>query len=222
MQSAEKTEDKRGERYTGKRMHGKDTLETAREGSRDDGPVGKVDSSAKVRTIRWNFDGKNGVRFVRLLFRRDSFAVKMSPWIRINGSLNRRVLDKYLGTILLHCIENTGVTLFNLCTRFYYLTPVHIKEIVDHLESLGCLRTSAFVKRAKVLLFSTYQPTEIGTICADFRLQPYKLIEALSTVFAGPASELNGFGEIMIEPTIDAVTRMSVFIGDKKYNDDFI
>lgn len=33
---------------------------------------------------------------------------------------------------------------------------------------------------------------------------------------------MNEFEEIMIEPTIDAVTKMSTFIGDKKYKDDFI
>lgn len=54
----------------------------------------------------------------------------MAPWIRVNGSVNRRVFDKYAGTILLHCIENVGTTLFSLCTRFHYLLPVHVFEIV--------------------------------------------------------------------------------------------
>lgn len=55
----------------------------------------------------------------------------MAPWIRVNGSVNRRVLDKYAGTILLHCIENVGLTLFTLCTRFHYLLPIHVHEIVQ-------------------------------------------------------------------------------------------
>lgn len=55
----------------------------------------------------------------------------MAPWIRVNGSLNRRVLDKYLGTILLHCIENAGITMYKLCTRFYFLLPVHVRELVQ-------------------------------------------------------------------------------------------
>lgn len=55
----------------------------------------------------------------------------MAPWIRVNGSINRRVIDKYAGTILLHCIENFGLTLFTLCTRFHYLLPIHVHEIVQ-------------------------------------------------------------------------------------------
>lgn len=55
----------------------------------------------------------------------------MAPWIRVNGSLNRRVLDKYLGTILLYCVENPGLTIYKLCTRFYFLTPVHVRELVQ-------------------------------------------------------------------------------------------
>lgn len=55
----------------------------------------------------------------------------MSPWIRVNGSVNRRVLDKYAGTVLLHCIENVGATLFSLCTRFHYLFPVHVQELIQ-------------------------------------------------------------------------------------------
>lgn len=64
-------------------------------------------------------------------FRRKTFPLKMAPWIRVNGSVNRRVLDKYAGTILLHCIENFGLTLFTLCTRFHYLLPIHVHEIVQ-------------------------------------------------------------------------------------------
>lgn len=94
---------------------------------------------------------------------REVFAVKMAPWIRINGSLNRRVIDKYLGTILLYCIENTGLKLFNLCTRFYYLTPVQIKDLVDCLEYLGCIKTTSFTEKRKVSLFSSYETEIIGS-----------------------------------------------------------
>lgn len=61
---------------------------------------------------------------------RKTFPLKIAPWIRVNGSVNRRVLDKYAGTILLYCIENVGLTLFSLCTRFHYLLPIHVHEIV--------------------------------------------------------------------------------------------
>lgn len=41
-------------------------------------------------------------------------------------------------------------------------------------------------------------------------------------VISGPATDLDDFRDIVIEPTIDAVTKMSIFIGNKKYKEDFI
>lgn len=37
-----------------------------------------------------------------------------------------------------------------------------------------------------------------------------------------PATDLDDFKNIFIEPTIDAVSKMSVFLGDRKYKEDFI
>lgn len=37
-----------------------------------------------------------------------------------------------------------------------------------------------------------------------------------------PATDLDDFKSIVIEPTLDAVSKMSIFIGDRKYKDDFI
>lgn len=67
----------------------------------------------------------------RSIHYRKTFPLKIAPWIRVNGSVNRRVLDKYAGTILLYCIENAGLTLFTLCTRFHYLSPIHVYEIIQ-------------------------------------------------------------------------------------------
>ncbi|XP_031625024.1 general transcription factor 3C polypeptide 1 [Contarinia nasturtii] len=128
-----------------------------------------------------------------------TFPLKMAPWIRVNGSVNRRVIDKYAGTILLHCIEHVGLTLFTLCTRFHYLLPIHVHEIVQYLEEFGCITKTTMTKRKKVTLFSKYQ-----------------------SVSTGPATDLDDFKDIVIEPTIDAVVKMSIFIGNKKYKEDFI
>lgn len=62
---------------------------------------------------------------------RKTFALKLAPWIRINGSLNRRVLDKWMATILLYCIENAGLTVSKLCVRFNFLLPVHIRDLLE-------------------------------------------------------------------------------------------
>lgn len=148
----------------------------------------------------------------------------MTPWIRINGSLNRRVLDKYMGTILLYCIENVGLTLFQLCTRFHYLPPMHIKELIEYLENFGCVTTTTFAKPT-CSLFSTYESSEIR----EYLIQAIDGLKvdnvANVNIFlsiTGPATDLDEFEDIIIEPSVDAVTRMAVFIGDKKYKEDFI
>lgn len=112
-----------------------------------------------------------------------TFALKLAPWIRINGSLNRRVLDKYMGTILLYCIENVGLTLFQLCTRFHYLPPVHIKELVQCLEDFGCVTTTTFTKPV-ASLFSTYESSEIRecSVLVHFYLVSGHFIFSLSVL----------------------------------------
>lgn len=47
------------------------------------------------------------------------------------------------------------------------------------------------------------------------------LISPLRSVL-GPATDLDDFRDIVIEPTIDAFSKMSIFIGNKKYKEDFI
>lgn len=37
-----------------------------------------------------------------------------------------------------------------------------------------------------------------------------------------PATDLDDFKSIVIEPTIDAISKMAIFIGDRKYKEDFI
>lgn len=153
-----------------------------------------------------------------IFFFRKTFPLKIAPWIRVNGSINRRVLDKYAGTILLHCIENAGLTLFTLCTRFHYLLPIHVHEVVEvsssaksnvhtkvlnfifqYLEVFECITKTAIPKQKPVTLFSKYESFDIGA-----------------------ATILDDFKNIIIEPNIDAVTKMSIFIGRKKYKEDFI
>lgn len=77
----------------------------------------------------------------------------MAPWIRVNGSINRRVLDKYAGTVLMHCIENAGLTLFTLCTRFHYLLPIHVHELIEVKFDFA---PNSIVEDLKILLFAVF------------------------------------------------------------------
>lgn len=93
--------------------------------------------------------------------------------------------------------------------------------VVQYLEEFECVRTIAIAKRKPVTLFSTYEDLKLGMY---FSHHVVKMLIAKVFCFssAETATELDAIENIIIEPYIDAVTKMSVFIGDKKYKEDFI
>lgn len=78
-------------------------------------------------------------------------------------------------------------------------------------------------KRKPVTLFSKYESVKLGKkilkLIEHFMNQLF--IFPLRSVL-GPATDLDDFRDIVIEPTIDAFSKMSIFIGNKKYKEDFI
>lgn len=80
-------------------------------------------------------------------------------------------------------------------------------------------------KQKPVTLFSTYESTSIGKMNLNVQFYTYddvKSIYITKLLCIGPATDLDDFKYVMIEPTIDAVSKVSVFIGNKKYKEDFI
>jgi len=58
--------------------------------------------------------------------------VAIRPWIRVDGSINRRALDRYLGSALIFIISWPGCTLANLASRITpALQPCHVLELVQ-------------------------------------------------------------------------------------------
>lgn len=56
----------------------------------------------------------------------------MKPWIKIDGKLNRRVLDRLLGAVLSHVMLKPGCTIFHLTQRFHpAIQPLQIRELVE-------------------------------------------------------------------------------------------
>ncbi|CAA9998224.1 unnamed protein product, partial [Nesidiocoris tenuis] len=57
--------------------------------------------------------------------------VCIRPWIRIDGTLNRLVLDRALGSVLGHCLSSAGIFIKKLQDRFTpALQPAHTYELV--------------------------------------------------------------------------------------------
>ncbi|XP_022220098.2 general transcription factor 3C polypeptide 1 [Drosophila obscura] len=129
----------------------------------------------------------------------DAIVMRPQPWIRLNASLNRRVLDRWLGAVLSECISRIGCTVHSLFLRFPYLVPVDLMFLLELLADLGCLHL--------------------------MELQTHKVhVETTQDEQCGeqPVTEL-------YEPTLtyiiahgDAIGRLTSFIGRKKYSTEFI
>ena len=58
------------------------------------------------------------------------------PWIRVNGTLNRRVLDRWLSVVLSTICDKPGVTLQCLQAKFSCVQPFDIRYLVEVSFSL--------------------------------------------------------------------------------------
>ncbi|CRL02354.1 CLUMA_CG015427, isoform A [Clunio marinus] len=126
------------------------------------------------------------------------FFLHSFPWIRVNGTLNRRVFDKWLGTILNYLSTSPCTILSDLCNKFNILTPFEIRNLCEILETIGCVRMTT-ISEAEVDLFSDY---------ASPKIEP--------TTYFCPPKKIN------IEICCNAFQRLAFFIGRKKYKTPFI
>lgn len=84
-----------------------------------------------------------------------------APWIRVDGSINREVLDKWLGTILNHLSINPSMMLTDLCGRFNVLSPFHIRYSCEILQMIGSVQLKT-ITEPQVDLFSTNTESIVG------------------------------------------------------------
>ena len=60
--------------------------------------------------------------------------VTVKPWVKIDGSLNRRVLDRLLGSVLSHIFLKPGCSVYQVAERFHpALQPFQTRELVEVL-----------------------------------------------------------------------------------------
>ena len=77
----------------------------------------------------------------------EEIKVVIKPWIRIDGVLNRRVLDRMLGAVLCYCIEKPGISLTAIQNRFTpAIQPYHTRELIEVLLYLFIYVIFALVK----------------------------------------------------------------------------
>lgn len=134
----------------------------------------------------YNRDGDNLI-FTCFYYRdRVDLLVSVKPWVKIDGTLNRRVLDRLLGAVLSHVLLKPGCSVYQVAERFHpALQPFQTRELIEvvripfpflsfyacsrlvfHswqiLENMGCLDLYGILKRSKPGPFSKREPVEIG------------------------------------------------------------
>ncbi|XP_058798386.1 general transcription factor 3C polypeptide 1 [Phymastichus coffea] len=130
----------------------------------------------------------------------EEIKVVIKPWIRIDGVLNRRVLDRMLGAVLCYCFEKPGTSLTNVQNRFTpAIQPYHTRELIEILTRLGCVIMSV-QKMSKVTLFS--RPAKL-----DMTGNPDLTADSDS---------------VFIKPTILSTLKFGMFLSNRSYNLDFL
>lgn len=77
----------------------------------------------------------------------EEIKVAIRPWIRIDGVLNRKVLDRMLGAVLSYCMLHPGLTMAKMQSRFIpVLQPFHTRELVE-VRFIDCLYTCKLISQ---------------------------------------------------------------------------
>lgn len=130
----------------------------------------------------------------------EKIRVVIKPWVRIDGVLNRRVLDRMLGAVFTYCLTHPGISLPKVQTRFVpALQPFHTRELVEMLVKIGCLKKKR-LQKPKVTLFS-----KPSTVRPDDSVEDWDVEE-----------------NIYMEPTVGACVKFGIFLSTKMYNTDFM
>lgn len=117
----------------------------------------------QITNAEKTFESKEQSEYEKNL-KRNPFFLLPCPWIRVgslNRTLNRRCLDKWLGTILNFLTINQGILLSDLCSKFDAITPVHVRNLCEILQAIGCIEMMAF-SELNVTIFSDYDTCDDG------------------------------------------------------------
>ncbi|XP_041762440.1 general transcription factor 3C polypeptide 1 [Anopheles merus] len=130
--------------------------------------------------------------------KRKYMLLAMAPWIRIDGVVNKRLLFRWLTSILLYCVAHPGVPLSVLFVRFNMMPPFYLRQLLEILQNYGCISMHSMQYTAKKTIFSVYSPTAVV-----------------------PPSEFLPDEQTYVEVATDAMSTLSLCIGEnRKYGQD--
>ncbi|XP_062533981.1 general transcription factor 3C polypeptide 1 [Armigeres subalbatus] len=129
-----------------------------------------------------------------------NLSLSMTPWIKIGGTINRKLLYRWMTTLLLYCMSHPGVQLNVIYARFNMMAPVHMYYLLEILQEFGCLKMYSMEVRKKKTLFSTYRPVKVGV-----------------------ATEFDGDECTYVETSANALSTLTALIGDyPKFQEEFL
>lgn len=130
----------------------------------------------------------------------DVILVVVRPWLKVDGNLNKRVMDKMLSSVLGYLVQNPGVSLARTMDKYKpALPPQQCWELVDILIDIGCVDSVTMDSdRPMCRLFQT------DTGPRDLKMR-------------SPSSMLDDPALVLLEPKINAIAILGQFIGEKQY-----
>ena len=119
--------------------------------------------------------------------------------MRVDGTLNRRVLDRTLGAILGYIMQRPGLLISAICERFGpALPPQHCRELVELLEEIKCVQLQKFIRSGpKCGLFTSTNISEL------------KLTNEVTIIDSNKS--------VIVEPNVNAIAILGQFIGERRY-----
>ena len=123
------------------------------------------------------------------------------PWIRVDGTLNRRVLDRTLGAILGYIMQRPGLLVSSICERFApALQPQHCRELVEILEEIRCVELQKFTNKSPK--------------CGLFTSSKISDVKLSNNVTITDENDI-----VIVEPNVNAIAILGQFIGERRYEE---
>ncbi|XP_050532028.1 general transcription factor 3C polypeptide 1 isoform X2 [Daktulosphaira vitifoliae] len=115
--------------------------------------------------------------------------IKVRPWTRLDLTINQKVLEKFLNSVLSKIVKKPGIFLKNLKKEYNpIIQPLHVRELVEMLEAMKCVKMISIKNVLKPSCFSELWPSNHNLSFCD-------------------ALGLEDESSIMIEPTLDCDLR---------------
>lgn len=127
--------------------------------------------------------------------------------MKIDGSLNRRVLDRLLGAILSQILLKPGCSIYQVAERFHpALQPYQCRELVEVHNTNPFLKQSAsftVLNREKIRIYLLQYNFIVGFLIRFWKLFFSQILEKLGCVELYGALRTGKAGPFSSRPTVE-------------------